>query len=56
MVRIAIAQEHDLDVAGHYARTDIFSLTVDRRSRQVVTWLDDPSLDDPSEQEAVLDD
>jgi len=26
------------------------------RARQVVTWLDDPSLDDPSEQEAVLDD
>ncbi len=31
----------DLDVAGHYARPDVLTMTVDRRSRRQVTWLDD---------------
>lgn len=36
----AIAYRHDLDVSCHYARTDVFSLTVDRRRRRTVSWLD----------------
>src|SRR5699024_4745752 len=35
-----IAQEQQaFDVAGHYNRSDIFSLTVDDRPRNQVTWL-----------------
>ena len=38
-----------LDVAGHYSRPDIFSLSVDRRVRQPVTFSDgDRSLNQPA--------
>lgn len=44
-LELTIASKHDLDVVGHYARPDILALTVDRRSRPGVQWMDDPSDD-----------
>ena len=35
--------KYDLDVVGHYARPDIFRLTVNERAAPVVTASDDPS-------------
>jgi len=35
------AQHHDLDVAGHYLRPDVFELSIDRRVRTGLTLRDD---------------
>lgn len=34
-----------LDTAGHYNRPDLFRLTVDRRSRRQVHWIDDEQIE-----------
>jgi nitrilase len=41
--------KNDLDVAGHYSRPDILTLTVDRRSRAQVAWVDDQSVNETRE-------
>jgi nitrilase len=43
-------EQQALDSAGHYNRPDVFSLTVDRRSRPQVSWVDAP---DGAEAQAV---
>lgn len=40
----ALGYKHDLDVAGHSARPDLLQLTVDRRPRSAVSWLDPAAL------------
>jgi len=38
---LTIDFKHDLDVSGHYNRPDIFNLTVDRRRRGPIAWVDE---------------
>ncbi|MEG3765242.1 carbon-nitrogen hydrolase family protein [Alteromonas sp. 14N.309.X.WAT.G.H12] len=33
--------KHDLDVVGHYSRSDVFQLSVNRTARDTVTWQND---------------
>ncbi|MBU2979902.1 carbon-nitrogen hydrolase family protein [Alteromonas sp. C1M14] len=35
--------KHDLDVVGHYSRSDVFQLSVNRTEREIVAWKDDES-------------
>jgi nitrilase len=37
-----IRGKYDLDTAGHYARPDVFQVTVDRREKRSVSYLDEP--------------
>jgi predicted amidohydrolase len=45
LARVAEEQQA-LDSAGHYNRPDVFAMTVDRRPRPQVTWLDAPARAD----------
>lgn len=37
---------YDFDASGHYSRPDLFTLVVDRREREPVTWSRRPEADD----------
>lgn len=52
-VALARASRREFDPIGHYARPDIFTLTVDVMARQPVNFVDEPPSSPPTATRAV---